>query len=240
MRPGRAPRQHRPMRHPETATAFYATPRGQVAAGVLRQRIARLWPALPGLTVLGLGYALPYLSLWRDHAYACLAAVPPCHPPAPGTCRIDDGHLPLPDLSVDRILLVHGIDLAPDVPRLLRELWRVLKDDGRVIVVAPNRMGMWAHAEATPFGHGRPYSGRQIARTLREASFSPEHRESALFIPPSEWRVVLRWHGVWEPVWRTVAPDFGGVFLVEAVKDAYAAVPVMGVARRRVILPEAA
>ncbi len=227
-------------RQPETAAGFYATPRGEVAATVLRARLAQIWPRLPGMAVLGIGYPRPYLPLWHDQAYACLSALPRCHPAEPGAAWIDDGHLPFPDLSFDRILLVHGIDLAADAPRLLREVWRVLKDDGRLLMVAPNRMGFWAHAEATPFGHGHPYSARQIVRSLRSASFHPERQEAALFIPPARWPWVLRWHPFWERTGRLLAEEFAGVFLIEAVKDAYAAMPVTAPARRRVILSAAA
>ena len=39
---------------------------------------------------------------------------------------------------------------------LLRECWRVLRDDGRLLVVVPNRLGSWALFDHTPFGQGRP------------------------------------------------------------------------------------
>ncbi len=228
------------MPQPDTAAGFYRTHRGETAAAVLRQRIGAIWPRLERQSVLGLGFAGPYLSLWHDHAYACVGAVPRCHPGETGAAWVEEDRLPFPDLSFDRILIVHGLDLAADAPRLLREIWRVLRDDGRILLVAPNRMGFWAHAESTPFGMGRPYSARQIAQSLQEASFHPERCETGLFIPPAVWRAVLRWHPFWERAGRVLAPDLGGVFLIEAVKDAYAALPVTAPARRRVILPEAA
>src|SRR5688500_765776 len=44
---------------------FYATPAGLVAARLLRDRMRQIWPRLPGQAVLGLGYASPFLRLWR-------------------------------------------------------------------------------------------------------------------------------------------------------------------------------
>ena len=123
--------------------------------------------------------------------------------------------------------------------RLLREIWRVLKDDGRIIVVAPNRTGLWAHLDHTPFGQGQPYSPGQINRLLASAMFRPERRETALYTPPTAWAAVLRLAPVWESVGRALFMDLAGVTLTEAVKDTYAALPVMAT-KRRVVLSEAA
>ena len=33
---------------------------------------------------------------------------------------------------------------------LLRELWRVLAPNGRLLLVVPNRRGLWARVDTTP------------------------------------------------------------------------------------------
>ncbi|MES2712152.1 MAG: methyltransferase domain-containing protein [Pseudomonadota bacterium] len=144
--------------------AFYAHPLGRIAARLLRARLAATWPDLTGQAVLGIGYANPYLGLWRGQASRCISllsegAAPPVPWPLGGpyaTVVAEEDRLPLPDLSVDRVLLIHGLEAAGNARRLLREVWRVLKDDGRVLVVVPNRRGLWAYQEGTPFGHGQP------------------------------------------------------------------------------------
>jgi SAM-dependent methyltransferase len=226
----------------DTAAGFYQSARGLVAADILRARLFDLWPDLTGQAVLGVGYAHPYLDLWGEQAYRRIAAVPTQLLPAagPGACVVEDDRLPFPDISFDRILLIHSVDSAGDARRLLREVWRVLKDDGRVMIVAPNRLGLWAHVESTPFGQGHPYSLGQLGRLLEAAMFRPERREVALFVPPTNFGPVLRGHPLWEQAGRALAPNFAGVILTEAVKDAYAAMPITAPARRRVILPEAA
>ena len=145
------------------AADFYATPRGAVAARLLRERLALLWPDLHGQSVLGIGFTAPYLRLWREDAARCIALTPaqmgatrwPAGAPSL-SCTAEEDALPFPDLMFDRVLLVHGLEAAESARRLLRETWRVLKDDGRLLVVAPNRSGMWAYWESTPFGHGQP------------------------------------------------------------------------------------
>jgi SAM-dependent methyltransferase len=224
------------------AAGFYASERGQIAAGILRARLHDFWPDLAGQAVLGFGYPHPYLDLWRKQAYRCIAAVPPQHQAGaqPSACAVEDDRLPFPDVSFDRILLIHSVDDAGDARRLLREVWRVLKDDGRMLVVAPNRLGLWAHVESTPFGQGQPYSPGQINQLLEAAMFRPERRDTALFVPPTTIGPILRSYPIWEQAGHALFPNLAGVTITEAIKDAYAAMPVTAPARRRVILPEAA
>ena len=235
----------------QSLDGFYATPTGLVAARLLRERLRAFWPALPGLSVLGLGYASPFLRLWRAEAARCVAVVPPHLPPwrwprkAPSrTAVAEEDALPFPDLSFDRILLVHGLETAENARRLLREAWRVLKDDGRLLVVVPNRLGVWAQLERTPFGHGQPYSPGQLERLLQRQMFRAERRGQALYVPPFNTRVLLRGAEGWERVGPKLFPRFAGLTLVEAEKDMFAALPVATATavalpqRRRVVAAE--
>jgi SAM-dependent methyltransferase len=161
------------------------------------------------------------------------------------TCLAAEDALPFADFSFDRVLLVHGLETAENARRLLREVWRVMADDGRLIVVAPNRRGMWAHADSTPFGHGQPYSPGQIGQLLRAAMFSVERRDAALFVPPTRLRIVLNSAPVWERTGRRFARGLAGLTITEAVKDMYAAVPAGAVLdgaapARRAVIAEAA
>ena len=227
---------------------FYATPTGLVAARLLRDRLRALWPHLPGQAVLGLGYASPFLRLWRAEAARCVALVPPHLPrwrwpraAASRTAVGEEDALPFPDRSFDRILLVHGLENAENARRLLREVWRVLTDDGRLLVVAPNRLGLWAHLEHTPFGHGQPYSPGQLERLLRRQMFQVERRGAALFVPPFRLRLLLRGAGGWEKVGPALYPRFAGATLVEARKDFAGLIPAGVVAaRRRMVVAEGA
>jgi SAM-dependent methyltransferase len=231
-----------------TARAFYATARGAVAARLLRARLLGIWPSLARESVLGIGFPTPYLRLWREEAYRCVAVTPvqlgpwrwprsrPCL-----TCMAEEDALPFPDLSFDRVLLVHGLEVAENARRMLRESWRVLKDDGRLLVVAPNRAGLWAHLETTPFGHGQPYSAGQIERLLAATMFRVERRDTALYVPPLNWRLVLRAAPLVERIGHRLMPSLAGLTLTEAVKDVYAVIPAAAVARqRRVVLVDAA
>ncbi len=160
--------------------SFYVHPLGKVARRFVGVGIRRLWHGSRGLRVLGIGYSTPYLGLFREDSERCLAFMPATQgvvkwPTLRPTLAalVDETELPLPDAAVDRILFVHALEMTHDAPALLREVWRVLAPGGRLLAVVPNRRGLWARMDTTPFGHGRPYSRAQITQLLRETWFTP-------------------------------------------------------------------
>ncbi len=224
------------------AAGFYATPLGRHAASVLQRKLGRLWPRMEGLSVLGIGHAGPCLHVWREEA-RCIA-VSPAHmggaPWPPGrlglSCLAEAEALPFSDLSFDRVLLIHGLEQADNARRMLREAWRVLKDDGRLIVVTPNRRGLWAYAESTPFGHGQPYSEGQLARLLGGLFFTVEAQTTALFALPFTNAPLFKLAGLFEVCGPLLAPQFAGLAIAEASKALHGAVPAGKVAAPRRLL----
>ena len=208
---------------------FYASPLGQVSRRLIARRIRSRWSNVSGGTVLGLGYATPYLDLFREEAGVVIGFMPGeqgvIHWPAEGksaTALVDDVELPLADGAVDYVLVVHGLELTEHLPDLLREIWRVLSPQGRALLVVPNRRGMWARVDTTPFGQGRPFSQMQLTQMLREAEFSPLGWSHALFVPPLQRSYLVRSAPAWERIGIWLSRGFSGVLLVEAVKQVYA------------------
>ncbi len=212
--------------------AFYASPLGQVARRAIRRRIRALWPDLRGQSVLGLGFATPYLRPFQGEAERVLAIMPATLGvmawPADEARRValaDEAELPLPDGSIDRALLVHAVESSEQLRPMLREIWRVLDGGGRLLVVVPNRRGIWARFERTPFGSGHPFSPAQLSRLLRDSLFSPLTTETALYMPPLKSRMMLRVAGAWERIGERWGLPFAGAVIIEASKQVYAANP---------------
>lgn len=219
---------------------FYGTPLGQRMRRALRRRIREIWPNLAEQRLLGLGYAVPYLRPFGEEAERVLALMPASqgvmHWPREGpslTALVDETELPLADYSIDRVLLVHCLETAEPSGPLLREIWRVLAPGGRLLVVVPNRSGLWARFEHTPFGQGRPYSQSQLSRLLRDNDFSPLFSASAVFLPPSHRRTLLRMAPAFERFGRRWGSRVAGVIMAEAVKQVYAVTPLAAQRRRR-------
>lgn len=211
---------------------FYSRRLGIVARQMINRGIRERWPTAGGQRVLGIGYPTPYLGLFREDAERCIAFMPaaqgvlkwPTGRPALASL-VDEFSLPLPDAAVDRILLVHALEMSDDPAALLREVWRVLSPSGRVMAVIPNRRGVWTRSDNTPFGHGRPYSRSQITDLLRQTWFTPTGWGEALFMPPYAGRWVLKSAQMWERAGAALSLPFAGVHIVEATKQVYRAIP---------------
>jgi SAM-dependent methyltransferase len=211
---------------------FYGERLGLVARRLVAQRLKARWPSLAGESLLGIGYATPYLRHLGEGASRIMAFMPaaqgvvPWPREGPGAVAlVTDDSLPLTDASVDRVLAVHSLEVADNEHDQLREIWRVLAPGGRVLLVVPNRQGIWAHSEATPFGYGRPFGKAQLTALLRDAMFTPVGWTEALAAPPFRKRAWMRSGVMWERVGRVLWPAFAGVVIVEATKQLYQGVP---------------
>ena len=122
--------------------------------------------------------------------------------------------------SVDRLIILHGLEASEHPIALLDECYRVLAPEGRGILVVPNRAGLWSSRDATPFGFGRPYTLGQLEGMLSAIGLAPKRHLAALYQPPSERRFWLRTGPFWERLGARVANRFaGGVLLVEVTKQ---------------------
>jgi SAM-dependent methyltransferase len=218
---------------------FYEDRLGLIARRLVGERLKERWPSLAGERLLGVGYATPYLKRLGEGAERIMAFMPATQGvvnwPREGpnaVALVAEDALPLPDHSIDRVLVVHALEAAVNDLDALREIWRVLAPGGRLLLVVPNRSGIWARSEATPFGFGRPFGRRQISRLLREAMLAPSWWAEALAVPPIRFRPLIGTGAAWERVGRALWPAFAGVLIVEATKQLYEGVPARQPRRR--------
>ena len=219
---------------------FYTGHLGRVARRHLAASIRDFWPDATGRRVLGIGYATPFLAPFAEEAERVLALMPANQGvrkwPRKGGNRVmlaDELELPLPDQSFDMILVVHCLETTENIRPMLREIWRVLDSAGSVLFVVPNRRGLWSRADHTPFGHGQPYTQGQLIRLLRDNMFASGRADTALHLPPVGWRTVLRTNRLTERMGHRFWPRFGGLVMVEAQKQVYAATPLKAAERKR-------
>jgi SAM-dependent methyltransferase len=220
--------------------AFYADRLGGIARKLIGQKLRRRWSSLAGERLLGIGYATPYLPDLATGAERVLAFMPAVQGvvnwPAEGhnaAALVEDDALPLSDAVVDRVLAIHSLEMAANARDQLREIWRVLAPGGRMILVVPNRRGIWARGERTPFGYGRPFSRGQLTALLRDALFLPLNWSEALAVPPIPYRPFLQTGVNWERVGSVLWPAFAGVIIVEATKQLYQGIPARARSRGR-------
>lgn len=213
--------------------AFYAAPAGVMAKRLIGLRIHKLWPDVAGLDIAGIGYAPPFVAGMRRSAARVLALMPAAQGvlrwPAEGrssAALVDETDLPLTNGALDSVLIAHALEVTHDPGALLSEAWRVLKPGGRIIVIVPNRRGVWARSDLSPFGYGRPYSRPQLARLLTDAEFTPRRWVEALYVPPFRSRFLLGFAPAFERLGALLRLPVSGVLIVEAEKTTLGIQPV--------------
>ena len=205
---------------------YYHTKLGRAAQRAVRGRVIEIWPEARGLTVAGYGFAAPLLRPYLGSARRVMALMP-----APqGVARwphdlpnvsvlVEEARWPVETGHVDRLVMMHGLETSEDPGGVLEEAARVLGPGGRMLVIVPNRAGLWSRRDTTPFGYGRPYSLGQIEGQLRRHGLAPGRHVAALFQPPTHRRFWLRAGPFLERVGRAVSNHYaGGVLIVEAGK----------------------
>jgi SAM-dependent methyltransferase len=210
----------------EDLRIFYGEPAGALARRLLARRLEDAWGEASNCDVLGIGYATPWLDAFIG-ARRVVAAMPGGQGvelwPQAGknrTVLVEDRRLPFAAGSFDRILMVHALEEAEDAQGLMLEAVRALAPAGRIILVAAARGGLWARSENTPFGHGRPFTRRQLERLVREAGLEPTAWSQTLYVPP--WGPLLPLADGLEQIGKHVLPGAAGVILLEATRQAYA------------------
>ncbi|WP_343081491.1 class I SAM-dependent methyltransferase [Ostreiculturibacter nitratireducens] len=209
---------------------YYRTGLGRVAQKAIRDQVLALWPEAKGQTVAGFGFAVPLLRPYLQDARRVIGLMPgpqgvmPWPAGMPNVSVLcEETQWPIETGMVDKLILMHGLDTSENPTALLDECWRVLGPGGRALFIVPNRAGLWARRDATPFGFGRPYSLGQLDAQLRRHNFVAERHVAALFIPPTQRRFWLRTAPWWEGIGRRVSSAVaGGVLLLEVSKQVHA------------------
>lgn len=146
-------------------------------------------------------------------------------------CRPEQ--LPFPDQSLDLVVMPHTLELADDPHLALAEVSRVLRPEGRVVMVGLNPVSLWALRQRMGrarrgVGLGRsplflPRTGEfigywRLRDWLRLLSFEPEQARFGCYrMPCRSERWLQRWQGM-EAVGERWWPVLGAVYFLQAVK----------------------
>jgi SAM-dependent methyltransferase len=175
--------------------------------------------------------------------------------PCAALLRCDFDALPLDSQSLDLVVLPHALELARDAHLALREVERVLRPEGRVVIIGFNPNSLWALRQrigrlrqrlaarsSRPLylpGEGDLIGHRRLRDWLHLLSFDVEDGHFGCYRLPftsaqwlSRWSWLERAGGRWWPV-------FGAVYSLVAVKRVRG-MRLVGVVRQQRPLPNAA
>lgn len=113
---------------------------------------------------------------WMVHTHAHGAVVAPIAgiTPAPAAALVcDPAALPWPDDSMDLLVLPHTLEQSADPHEVLREVERVLRPEGRVVVTGLNPLSWWAMRQY----RARALAAMGLRRWAQRAMFLPRTGE---------------------------------------------------------------
>jgi len=211
---------------------FYATPLGQITQASMVRALERMDEMPADIELLGIGYPVPIIDKFSANNPKSVILMParqgalqwPIGEPSRVTL-VDEEHLPIESASVECVMALHLLENVSDPAQMLQEIWRVLVPEGRLILVATNRRGLWARFEHTPFGNGRPFSKGQLGQLLRMAKLTPSIWGNCLNFPPMRTKWLVPVYPLLDKIANRIWPVFCGAFVITATKRLYQGVP---------------
>jgi len=205
---------------------YYRSTLGRAVQKAVRAEVAEFWPEAKGRTVVGYGFAVPFLRPYLADSRRVVGLMPAPQgvigwPQGMQNISVlcEETLWPIETGHVDKLLVVHGLETSDQPGELLEECWRVLGPGGSALFIVPNRAGLWSRSDRTPFGFGRPYSQSQLETQLKSHNFLPERHATALYQPPSDKPFWRKTAGMWERMGAKLSVvAAGGVLMVEATK----------------------
>jgi SAM-dependent methyltransferase len=133
--------------------------------------------------------------------------------------------------SVDVIFLPHTLEFEPDPHEVLREVGRVLRGEGELIVLGFEPLGSWSLRNAftrggCPPGIRRTISESRLADWLKLLGFEVGAADRYLYAPPLRALRTSQARGWFERVGRRAWPRLSGAYLLHARKRIHSMTPV--------------
>jgi SAM-dependent methyltransferase len=146
-----------------------------------------------------------------------------CGKPAGGHVRLLPEMLPLASQSLDLVALPHALEFSPNPHQLLREVERVLRPEGRLLLSGFNPLSFFGTRRWLGPRHAYPWNGRFLRLTrikdwLSLLGLELAGGRMACYAPPIDRARLLRAFGFLESAGDRWWALGGGVYMLHAVK----------------------
>jgi len=134
--------------------------------------------------------------------------------------------LPFANESIDLIVLPHVLEFASDPHQILREVDRVLRPEGRLVISGFNPASLWGARQYLSRLIGNPYLPRdgqfisliRVKDWLQLLNYSLDRGHFGCYKLPLQGEASMTRMDFLEPMGNRWWPIFGAVFLVSAIK----------------------
>lgn len=174
-----------------------------------------------------------FLRFTRTHRCSLIGETAAGHP-----CAVGEMHrLPVESDSIDAVLLPHTLDFSDRPHAILREVDRVLRRDGRIVILGFKPGGLWGLRRLIP-GAGLPsaadylISDRRLRDWLQLLDMSIQATARYFFrwpLPVNKARVSAKWERRGQAWW----PELAACYMLSAQKRVSPMTPVRPIWSRR-------
>ncbi len=144
--------------------------------------------------------------------------------------------LPLGSNTIDAILLYHALDFTNDSHELLREVTRVLRPGGKMLIIGFNPFSAWGLWRVLKWRKILPWNGRflsvsRLSDWLRLLDLQIITTESAVHFLPFNSRRFLYFADTFEKFGRRMKSPFGGSYHIQCIKQVSPITPIVKLSR---------
>jgi SAM-dependent methyltransferase len=205
--------------------SFYSDRIGRLQFRILRRIFLPLFPNSAPATIIGIGYALPFLSIAKEGGHNIFHVLPTAASKPPLTlakshhsCVAYESLLPLPNHCADMVIVAHILEFTHHRETLLKEICRILKPQGRVLLLVPNRFSPWRFFRQRILTRGNFFSTHDLINLISAFPLVLESCQSALYAPPITKRWFIKTYRFWEIIGTSI-PGYFGLALLAVLRQ---------------------
>lgn len=213
----------------------------------LNNKFLRLWPDLRALSLLTIGKipypfiqkSAPYFHVHGQFIHNSQTITNQLHPSAIKTCCFSYHQFPFQECSFDRILYYPAFPInLYHLNQILRSYWQILKDDGKILLLLPNKLKWWGIFNLFTFYQNQKnsFSVYQLKNILKEHMFQLVYYEKIIYFPTEIMNFFsIYGNKLFEFLGHFFIPFGGAYHLIEIRKELYAPIMLPSVSANKIL-----
>lgn len=141
--------------------------------------------------------------------------------------QTDASSLPFPDKSFGTVTCLLALEFTGRPEKVIREIYRVLRPSGCLILAFLNRYSPWAALRRVKgwrrpsvYSSARFLSRRRVAGLLQNVGFTDLAWRKAIYFPPVEHPLFLKFYHAFEATGRLFLPGMAAYMAVRGIRGA--------------------
>jgi SAM-dependent methyltransferase len=210
---------------------WFHTPQGEAVFAAEKGLVEPILSHLFGYHILQVGCSEEYSLIESSPAGQKILFSPAYRPGAKGVVANNE-ELPLATDSIDVVVVHHALDFTQDSHKLLREVTRVVRPGGHLLIIGFNPYSSWGLLKLfkrkvhIPW-RGRFISKRRVSDWLKLLDLHIESVQFGLHFLPLKFSKILRHAMGMEKLGNKFNSPFGGAYVILCTKQVFPLTPII-------------